>query len=87
MIEVDIPYSTTVATTSGAGDPGAVALPDGFPPIAFIPTTQILEGVGGLVEVHVEGYWKDTGLVRIHKVAVKHNILKLHYRPVGDLVR
>jgi len=87
VIEADITYSTTVATTTVGDDPGAVALPSGFPEIAHVPTTQYLQGVDGIAEVHVKGYWKDTGLVRINRQAVKYNILKLHYRSLGDLVR
>lgn len=54
-------------------------------PIADVPTTQYLQGGGGLLKVSVRKS-KANG-VQINKQAVKYNVLKLRYRALGDLVR
>jgi len=79
MISVEIPITTTYATTE------YIPIPSGYPDIDSIPTTQYLQGSDGLVAVNVKDY--TTSSVQINHTAVKHNILKLHYEEVGLLTR
>lgn len=80
MIACDVIITgTTYATTA------YIPLPTGFPPIAFIPTTQYIQGGGGLLEAQIKD--NTTSTVQINRIAVTYNVLKLRYRAVGDLVR
>lgn len=80
MIQCDITIETTWAASTSI-----VLLPSGFPEIGWIPTTQYLQGADGLLEADIRR--NDADGVQIHLQAVKYNVLKLHYRPVGELVR
>lgn len=80
MIQCDVTIQTTWAASTSI-----IPLPAGFPPIAYIPTTQYLQGGGGLLEADVRR--NDADGVQINVQAVKYNVLKLHYRGVGQLVR
>ena len=80
MIQCDIIIETTWAASTSI-----IPLPTGFPHIAVIPTTQYLQGADGLLEVKIRRY--DPDGVQINRQAVKYNVLKLHYRAVGELVR
>ena len=77
MISVEIVIGTTYATTS------SIPIPDEYPEIESISTTQYLQGIDGIAEVHVE----DSGVhsVQINRTCVKYNILKLHYSEIGVL--
>lgn len=80
MITVDVLIETTWdASTS------YIPIPDEYPAIDTIPTTQHLQGIDGILEADVRKS-KAHG-VQINKQAVKYNVLKLHYNEVGPLTR
>lgn len=80
MRTIDIMIDTTwTASTS------IIPLPDGMADIAFVPSTQYLVGIDQIQEVEV--LRNDDDGVQINFQAVKHNILKLTYRAVGELCR
>lgn len=73
-----------VIETTWAAATSYIPIPTGLD-IASIPTTQYLQGGGGLLEADVLKY--KAGGVQINKAAVKYNVLKLEYAVVGTLVR
>lgn len=80
MYMIDIVLGTTYATTS------AISLPDGMPPIAYVPTTgHYLQGLAGFKALSKSDYGSDH--VHFNKIGVKYNIVKLKYRATGELVR
>ena len=80
MIQCDVVITgTTYATTA------YIPLPAGFPPIAYMPTTQFIQGGGGLLQANAKA--NTTTTVQINRTAVKYNVLKLRYRAVGEIVR
>ena len=86
MSYIDATIGTTVASTTLVGDTGMIPLPGDCPPIGYVPaTTMFLQGGNSIVEVLVTKY--TTRSVRINKLSVKHNVLKLHYTSVGSVVR
>lgn len=86
MQYIDATIGTTVASTTVGGDTGMIALPGDCPLIGYVPaTTMYLQGVNSIAEVVVTKY--TTRSVRINKLSVKYNVLKLHYSEVGSVVR
>lgn len=77
MISVDIVIGTTYTTTE------YIPIPDEYPDIESIPTTQYLQGADGIRAVEIKA--NTTSTVQINYKAVKYNILKLHYSEVGPL--
>lgn len=78
MISVEIVISTTWnASTS------YIPIPDEYPALESIPTTQYLQGADGIMEADIRKS-KAHG-VQINKQAVKFNALKLHYEEIGVL--
>jgi len=80
---IDIVLDTTYATTA------QIDLPDGMPPIAYVETAatavHFLQGVGAIADMQVSDYAADH--IHINVQGVLHNIVKLRYRSVGELVR
>lgn len=80
MQNIDIVLQTTwTASTS------YIPLPSKEMDIAYVPTTLYIEGGGNVQEVLMRKY--TTSGVQIDTQGVKHNLLKLRYRAVGELVR
>lgn len=77
---IDILIETTWAASTSY-----IPLPDGQIPIAFVPTTQLLVGNDGVKVVNFRKH--NTTGVQINTAGVKHNVLRLTYRAVGELVR
>lgn len=83
MHMIDIVLETTYATTS------PISLPDGMPLIGYAQTAttsvHYLQGAGVIMDMQLTDYGEDH--IHINVQAVKHNIVKLRYRAVGELVR
>ena len=79
MEQIDI-----VATTAYLAA-ATLHLPSGAPPIAYVPTTQYIQGIDGLVATTVTTY--DATTVSLNHALAKYNVVKLRYRKVGQLVR
>lgn len=79
MIAVDIVIGTTYATTS------TIPIPDEYPALESIPTTQHIQGADGVEEALVES--SEAHGVRITRTAVKDNVIKLYYSEIGPLKR
>ena len=80
---IDIVLETTYATTS------PISLPGGMPLIGYVETASTsvhyLQGAGVITNMQVTDYGEDH--IHINIQAVKHNIVKLQYRGIGELVR
>ena len=79
MITVDIVFAGTTLDASTS----YILIPDEYPSLESIPTTQYVQGNDGILEAEVRKS-KAHG-VQIKRQLVKHNILKLHYSEVGVL--
>lgn len=86
MQYIDATIGTTVASTTVGGDTGMISLPGDCSLVGYVPaTTMYLQGGNSIAEVVVTKY--TTRSVRINKLSVKYNVLKLHYTGVGSVVR
>ncbi|MBC8521044.1 MAG: hypothetical protein H8D26_03510 [Methanomicrobia archaeon] len=76
---IDIVATTAYATAA------TLHLPAGALPIAYVPTTQYIQGIDGLVATTVTTY--DATTVSLNHAIGKYNVVKLRYLAVGQLVR
>lgn len=79
MEQIDIVATTAYLTAA------SLHLPDGALPIAYVPTTQYIQGIDGLVATTVTTY--DATTVSLNHAIGKYNVVKLKYLAVGGLVR